>query len=201
MFVLILPLVATALAACQPTVGQSARYQFEYEPKIPVALPAHAPSISQQFRKSATPGESKDHLAIDVVAPKGTPVLAAAPGTVTRVQDGPIYGKRVEITHGTDAQGRIMHTRYFHLDSQTVVEGQKVARGAQVGTLGHSGMLAGTLDHLHFSVLRNRETGPSEFVDPNAYWIKGPGLIECFSSKRRYKTRLFGATYPVQCAQ
>jgi len=187
------------LAACQKVAdGTFARYHHLQEDPIRVIMPPTAPYMSQQYRRLppelAREREVRDHLAIDVQAPLGTPVLAVAPGRVTRVQTGPAYGKRVELTHAPDAQGKSIVTRYFHLDSQTVVEGQTVARGEQIGTLGHSGFLAGTLDHLHYSVI---QAGRAE--DPNRFWVEGIGRVTCFDPSASYNEQVFAATYPVGC--
>lgn len=195
---LLLPLLILGLSGCQGPIGQSAHYDVDQNPKIAVKMPANAPSISQQFRRLSIK-ESRDHLAIDIIAPLGTPVLAADAGLVTSVRSGAAYGKRVEIQHQNDSNGQTLETRYFHLDRQTVVVGQRVARGQQIGTLGHSGLLAGTLDHLHYSVVRSRPAGLIELMDPNLYWLKGPGQIDCFDPQQTYKNVTFAATYPVQC--
>lgn len=74
------------------------------------------------------------------------PVVAAADGVVTTAVTGkkrPSYGQFVVIDHGNDES-----TLYAHLDSVTVVVGQAVTSGTQVGTLGNTGNSYGA--HLHF---------------------------------------------------
>ena len=90
-----------------------------------------------------------EHGGLDMVAPQGTPVLAAGDGTVT------------EITHGTKGLGNIVEvthkggyvTRYCILDEISVRKGSSVSRGSRIGTVGiYSAIQAA---HLHFEVLRD----------------------------------------------
>ncbi|TVT30797.1 peptidoglycan DD-metalloendopeptidase family protein, partial [Amycolatopsis rhizosphaerae] len=75
----------------------------------------------------------------------GMPVLAAASGTVTRVEDlgSTSYGKWIEIDHGGG-----WRTRYAHLSAQQVSVGQSVGQGTQIGKAGATGGVTGP--HLHF---------------------------------------------------
>lgn len=86
---------------------------------------------------------------IDIAAPKGTPVLASAPGTVSRVQyltTG--YGYNVMIDHGNGIE-----TPYGHMSVIYVTEGQSVIPGQIIGAVGSTG--ASTGNHLHFEVRQN----------------------------------------------
>ncbi len=85
---------------------------------------------------------------IDFAAPKGSPVLAAAEGTVIVSRVGGWnggYGTYVVIDHGDGTQ-----TLYAHNSSNAVSVGQKVSRGQQIGTVGNTGKSTGY--HLHFEV-------------------------------------------------
>jgi murein DD-endopeptidase MepM/ murein hydrolase activator NlpD len=88
------------------------------------------------------------HSGIDVDAPEGAPVSAAAPGIVvlTGWEDG--YGNRVVVAHG-----RGLETAYAHLASITVGTGAFVSESSQVGTVGCTGSCDGA--HLHFEVRIN----------------------------------------------
>ena len=94
------------------------------------------------------------HTGIDITAARGEPVLAAASGVVCFVGRWAAYGKIVEIDHGNG-----LVTRYAHLDRQTIKEGDKVASGDQIGTVGRTGRTTGA--HLHFETLVN-----GRMVDP-----------------------------------
>jgi len=87
------------------------------------------------------------HLAIDIAAHAGTPVLAADAGTVVfagwRNNGG---GLVVEIDHGNG-----IHTGYNHLGSIAVSVGQVVARGQRIASVGCTGDCTGP--HVHFQVI------------------------------------------------
>lgn len=85
---------------------------------------------------------------IDSAAPSGSPVLAAASGTVIISRMGGWnggYGNYIVIDHGDGTQ-----TLYAHLSADSVSVGQKVSRGQQIGAVGRTGKATGF--HLHFEV-------------------------------------------------
>ncbi len=109
--------------------------------------------------------ERRPHEGIDLDAIRGTPVLAAAAGTVESTGSKIGYGTVVVIDHGA---GYI--TRYAHLDSITVEQGQLITQTQQIGTVGRSGWA--TYHHLHFEVLfQGVATDPRPFV---AEWLVPP---------------------------
>ena len=97
-------------------------------------------------REQPVPGASTNHRGIDIGVSMGTPVYAAADGYVLSVSYSSVRGLFVLIKHGEN-----LYTRYQHLNSNTVSEGQYVSRGQQVATSGNSGIGSGP--HLHFEVL------------------------------------------------
>lgn len=80
----------------------------------------------------------------------GDTVVAAASGTVTRVENlgSTSYGRWIEIDHGGGVR-----TRYAHLESQAVRVGQSVSQGQRIGAVGNTGGSTGP--HLHFEVRRD----------------------------------------------
>jgi len=99
------------------------------------------------------------HQGIDIAAPVGTPILAAASGVVEYSQwhDGG-YGNMIDIRH---ADGTI--TRYAHMNALYVKEGQTVSQGQTIGEMGSTGFSTGP--HLHFEI---RPNGGSA-IDPMTF--------------------------------
>tara|TARA_R110002110_G_scaffold376568_2_gene586877 strand:- start:391153 stop:391986 length:834 start_codon:yes stop_codon:yes gene_type:complete len=81
----------------------------------------------------------RPHLGIDIAAPRGTPVLASAPGTVALAEPDLFYtGGTVVVDHGHG-----LTTIYSHLQRVDVAHGQEVGAGVQVGTVGSTGRSTG----------------------------------------------------------
>lgn len=103
----------------------------------------------------------RPHTGIDIVARRGTPVVAAAKGTVTFAGNtGGDYGYMVDIDHGAG-----MVTRYAHLGQGSVVvrRGQRVERWEKVGEVGTTGLV--TSPSIHYEVLVDgKARNPDEFV-------------------------------------
>ena len=89
------------------------------------------------------------HRGIDVSAPLGSPVRAAAAGTVSFA--GTVAGNTT-VTIDHDAA---VKTSYSFLASLSVKKGQVVRRGTVVGTLGRGHPSSGLPPHVHFSARRN----------------------------------------------
>ncbi|MGH1465158.1 MAG: M23 family metallopeptidase [Cognatishimia sp.] len=166
-------------------------------------MPGNAPSITQQYRNPENrrfDSGSSPHLGIDVHAPIGTPVLAAAGGVVLRSYWGPAYGNQIEIEHPADSSGKTSRTRYVHLDKRLVREGDQVQRGAEIGHLGITGFLSSGFPHLHFEVLYRGTSILGSATDPHRFWAKGRGKITCFGPEWvGLSSEEFKLTYPVEC--
>jgi LysM repeat protein len=88
------------------------------------------------------------HNGVDIGAPVGSPILAAAEGVVLAAKPSGYnggYGKMVIISHPNGTQ-----TVYGHLSSVYVTTGQSVSKGEQIGESGNTGRSTGP--HLHFEV-------------------------------------------------
>lgn len=92
-------------------------------------------------------GEPKNpHNGVDVAAPAGALIVAPAAGVVVLVHDDMFYtGKTVMIDHGLG-----LTSVYAHMNSIAVADGQAVAQGAPLGTVGASGRVTGA--HLHWGL-------------------------------------------------
>jgi murein DD-endopeptidase MepM/ murein hydrolase activator NlpD len=87
------------------------------------------------------------HAGLDIAAPTGTPVKAAADGVVSLAHpDMVLSGQTVMINHGYGLQ-----TSYIHMSRIDVTDGQQVKQGDVIGAIGATGRVTGP--HLHFSVL------------------------------------------------
>lgn len=106
------------------------------------------------------------HEGIDYSVPVGTPVGAAATGTVEFAGTGNgfgNYGNYIVIDHGNG-----LKTYYGHLSELDVKPGDTVTQGDIIGLSGNSGRTTGP--HLHFSIRKDGDkTGPYGMVDPNLY--------------------------------
>lgn len=104
-------------------------------------------SLTGAFGERSDPfsGEGQMHQGIDIAAPKGTPVRAAADGIVTYASWNSGYGRCVMIDHGNNYR-----TLYGHLSRIDVIEGQEIRQGEELGAVGTSGHSTGP--HLHYEV-------------------------------------------------
>jgi murein DD-endopeptidase MepM/ murein hydrolase activator NlpD len=105
------------------------------------------------------------HSGVDIAATYGSPVVAAAAGTVIYAGWGNNGGgNQVWISHGSG-----IITTYNHMSAITVGRGESVGRGEQVGRIGQSGHATGP--HLHFEVWRGGVPGgPDHRVNPMRYF-------------------------------
>ena len=114
------------------------------------ALPV-AGTITSQFgyRMDPITGEVSSHTGTDIACAEGTPILAAADGTVTVANSldswGGSYGYYIQIDHGGG-----LATLYAHCSSICVTTGQQVQAGQVIGYVGHTGRVTG--NHLHLEV-------------------------------------------------
>jgi murein DD-endopeptidase MepM/ murein hydrolase activator NlpD len=103
-------------------------------------------------------GEGEFHTGIDISAPIGTPIRAAADGTIKSAQMVNGYGREVVIDHGGN-----LETCYAHMSGFAVTAGQPVVRGQVIGYVGISGRTTGA--HLHYEVrIRNTPVNPHKYL-------------------------------------
>ena len=110
--------------------------------------------------KTVGRGMSSYHAGIDLMAPYGSPVRAAAAGTVTYAARYYAYGNIIDIAHPDGTT-----TRYAHLSryAPNIRPGTQVAMGQEIGAIGTSGNAHGA--HLHFEVrINGRPVDPKPFI-------------------------------------
>lgn len=147
-----LALLAAVLAlAASPASAQLALAARAAAPAPALLIPV-AGVTAEQLHDSYLAGREggRVHQAIDIHAPRGTPVLAAADGTILKLHSGSRGGIAV---YQLGADGR---TRYYyaHLEAyaEGLEEGAMVHRGDVVGYVGDTGNAAPGDFHLHFSI-------------------------------------------------
>jgi murein DD-endopeptidase MepM/ murein hydrolase activator NlpD len=175
-YLAILPLMAGILVLCQTPAkpalaGSSVSPEAFYIPTLSYGSTDGIPSmfpLPLEYKEKITWGYEKDaihpitkklttHLGIDVAAPTGTPVYAAAGGVVRKAEEQKGWGKLVVIEHG-DA----FTTFYAHLNEIEVETGSRVQKGAVIGRVGNTGQSTGP--HLHYEVRQQgKHLNPSDF--------------------------------------
>jgi len=102
------------------------------------------------------------HHAVDIVAPRGTPVVSADAGTIIKLHRSRAGGLTI---YASDASRRFIYY-YAHLDRYRtgLSEGTKIARGDTIGYVGTTGNAPPDFPHLHFAILR---------TDNIARWSRG----------------------------
>lgn len=96
------------------------------------------------------------HDAVDIMAPRGTPILAAIAGTVLRVGANALGGNVIWMA---DREDRFVFY-YAHLEryARGVRQGDHIARGTVIGYVGTTGNAPPDVPHLHFQVMRITDT-------------------------------------------
>lgn len=122
-------------------------YFEEYPLMVPV-LGVGPDKVPDTFR---APRGNRVHRATDILAPKGTPVVAAVPGKILRISENQLGGRTIYML---DLQSQFLYY-YAHLDryADKLEVGQTVGQGHILGYVGATGNAAG-VSHLHFQAMR-----------------------------------------------
>ncbi|MEG2733071.1 MAG: peptidoglycan DD-metalloendopeptidase family protein [Clostridium sp.] len=118
--------------------------------------------ISSGFgaRSAPTEGASSNHQGIDISAPTGSSIIAAADGTVTIATYSYSAGNYIMVNHGGGVS-----TVYMHCSQLLVSPGATVKQGQTIGKVGSTGYSTGP--HLHFGVrLNGSYLNPTKYVSP-----------------------------------
>ena len=114
----------------------------------------------------ARAGGARRHDAIDIMAPEGTPVVAAADGTVEKLFLSSGGGGITAYVRSPDQRWSYY---YAHLQGYApgLAEGQQVKRGQLLGRVGHTGNANPAGPHLHFAINR---------MEPGEKWHEGSAI-------------------------
>lgn len=133
------------------TVGTASVNNTASKAVLKFPLPADVWEISCPYGKGG-------HMGVDLRAPYGTPIMAAAGGTVTLAAVYRNYGNCVIIDHGNGVS-----TLYAHASSLCVRAGDKVSAGDVIALVGSTGYSTG--NHLHFEVhIGENRVNPQPYI-------------------------------------
>lgn len=147
----------------------------EYHLSISIGPSLEFPVAGRQAQIGSVWGDDRDagarrHEGIDIFAPRRTPAVASAAGTV-RVNENDLGGKVVWLR----PSGKNYTLYYAHLDAQLVATGQRVHVGDTLGLIGNTGNARSTPPHLHFGIYAlGGAVNPLPFVEPG---IKKPAVF------------------------
>ena len=155
-------------AGLRPMLGSDSAYFREHPLMVPVEG-IEPRQLTDTYHQARSGG--RIHMATDILAMRGTPVLAAAPGRIIKLANGGAGGITIYIA---DASGRYLHY-YAHLMgyAPNVKEGLAVREGDVIGFVGTTGNAPPNTPHLHFQVMRS---------DAN-YWNGTPIDVRSFMTK------------------
>jgi peptidoglycan LD-endopeptidase LytH len=111
----------------------------------------------------ARAGGARVHDAIDIMAPTGRPVVAAAPGTVEKIFFSDGGGGKTVYVRSDDGRWSYYYA-HLHDYAPGMKEGQRVERGSRLGTVGFTGNANPAGPHLHFAINR---------MNPGQKWYEG----------------------------
>ncbi|WP_276496601.1 M23 family metallopeptidase [Pontibacter litorisediminis] len=156
------------LLRVQPELLRSGQYTITIQAEPTLAFPVTGKSSRNIASIWGDPRDAgaRSHEGIDVFAKRGTPAVAATDGVVRQVTSTPRGGKVVWLTD----LNRRQSLYYAHLDSQLVLEGQRVKAGDTLGLIGNTGNARTTAPHLHFGIYRYGQgaTNPYPYVHQSA---------------------------------
>jgi murein DD-endopeptidase MepM/ murein hydrolase activator NlpD len=159
---------AAVPAGLRPMLGSDSAYFREHPLMVPVEG-IEPRQLTDTYHQARSGG--RIHMATDILAMQGTPVLAAAPGRIIKLANGGAGGITIYIA---DASGRYLYY-YAHLMgyAPNVKEGLEVRVGDVIGFVGTTGNAPPNTPHLHFQVMRS---------DAN-YWNGTPIDVRSFMTK------------------
>lgn len=143
----------TYILRLQPELLKSGEYTLTISTAPSLAFPV-TPKVKSNIGSlwgSGRDGGARRHEGIDIFAPRGTVLLAAADGVVTGESENRLGGKVIFLR----PNNKNYALYYAHLDQQLVRPGQTVKTGDTIGIVGNTGNAITTAPHLHFGIYTN----------------------------------------------
>jgi murein DD-endopeptidase MepM/ murein hydrolase activator NlpD len=147
------------------TVGNVALSDDQYLRERAIVMPVAGADITRVTDSFYEPRDGdRVHRAIDILAPRGTPILSADDGWILRMSTNQLGGISM---YTVDSQSRLVYY-YAHMEryNDAMTPGRAIARGDTLGYVGTTGNAPKNLPHLHFQVMR----WPSD----GKYWVGEP---------------------------
>ena len=147
-------------------------------PTGPLAIPVAgvaAAQLTDTFNDTRA-GGARRHEALDIMAPAGTPVIAAAPGSIEKLFKSDDGGNTVYVRSAD--RGTVYYYAHLQAYARGLKEGMAVDRGEQLGTVGSTGNAGPAGPHLHFEVMRTTADKqwwePATATNPYPLLVVGP---------------------------
>jgi len=168
--------------------GRSLRRDF-------LRTPLDGARITSGFgmRQHPVLGFTRMHQGVDFAAPTGTPVVAAADGTVMDVGPRSTYGRTITLRHSGGTE-----TLYAHLSSFSpgLAPGRHVRQGQTIGRVGSTGLSSGP--HLHYEITQGgRQVNPATVRSGGVTRLAGSDLAAFHATQRQVQAWL-GRIQPMQ---
>ena len=155
--------------ADSPAASTSASADLEYMRLRGILLPVAGADIAKVEHSFFEPrdGGERVHRALDILAPRGTPILSADDGKILRMSTSTLGGICM---YTVDTQGRLVYY-YAHMEryNDAMSPGRTIVKGDTLGYVGTTGNAPKDLPHLHFQVMRWPADGKywnGEPIDP-----------------------------------
>ncbi len=148
------PMAAVPLSIPASSSATAAMTDAEYLVYRQLLLPvagANMARVEDTFNDDRDGGE-RTHHALDILAPRGTPILAADDGRILRMTSNSLGGITI---YAVDPENRLVYY-YAHLDhyNDAMSPGRTIVRGDTLGYVGTTGNAPKDTPHLHFQVMR-----------------------------------------------
>lgn len=157
---------STAAPPVTPLIVASTSTESPSSPLLIPVVGIKASQLADTYTDARS--EGRIHIGIDIMAPCGTEVIAAADGTVVKLFSSKQGGLTV---YESDPTKKFIYY-YAHLDSYApgLVEGKQLRRGDPIGLVGSSGNANEATPHLHFEV---------SVLGPEKLWWKSTAINPC----------------------